>query len=503
MTIVCIVGAGTAGLEGLLSARNQLGGEPELVLIAPEREFRYRPMSRDSLFRPAAERSLAVADVVAQAAATWVEDRAQAVREAESTVLTRDGDTVVFDFLLLAVGGRPMRALRRGYVWVRGGDPRFLDQILQGIASGEVRSVGVVVPRGARWPIPAYELALILAWSAAPAAARVTLLTVEEQPMGMLGAKATKTVASQLDAAGVEVKTGVEVADDPGFDVEGSAAVEVTALPEQSADEVDALVGRPSDPARVRVGGVTRRQFDRLISLPTVAGPFLAGTPHDDAGFIEVDETLKACGSKRVWAAGGCIASALEHSALSAQQADAAISAIAAAVGAGSSGLLSAPEVTGILLSGQRDRWLLENPVGTREPSTRSLWWPSGRAVGRALAQCIAAWDPSTQPELPGHPGGTIVRVPVALGCSEHGFVDSSAESSAAVRHARVRDIENRQLMAVQRRERAGDEELSALGAELQAFTAREHAVIHELQQHGYLQHRDQHSATSRPASRA
>ena len=500
---VCVVGAGTAGLEGLLAARERLGGNAELLLIAPEREFRYRPMSRDSLFRPAAERSLAVADLVAEAAATWVEDQARAVHEAERTVLTRDGDTVVFDFLLLAVGARPRRALRRGYVWVRGGDPRFLDEILQGIASGDVRNVGVAVPRGARWPIPAYELALILAWSAAPTDARVTLLTVEERPLSMLGPIATETVVRQLDAAGVEVITGVEVVvEGPEGDGEESAAVEVTAVPEQPADEVDALFGRPSDPAREGIDAGASRRFDRLISLPTVAGPFLAGTPHDAAGFVEVDETLRACGSERVWAAGGCIASALEHSALSAQQADAAISAIAAAVATGSEGLLGAPEVTGIVLSGQRDRWLAENPVGTRGPSTRCLWWPPGRAVGRVLAHRIAAWDPSIQHHLPGRPSGAIIRVPVALGCSERPFAAGDAEPTAAVRQARVRDIENRQLMAVQRRERAGDEELRALSAELRTFTAREHAVVHELQQHGYLQHRDAHSGSEPPASR-
>ncbi|HUZ27970.1 MAG TPA: hypothetical protein VMU90_01945 [Solirubrobacteraceae bacterium] len=31
-------------------------------------------------------------------------------------------------------------------------------------------------------------------------------------------------------------------------------------------------------------------EFDRLISLPTIRGPFLAGTPTDGAGFMEVDD---------------------------------------------------------------------------------------------------------------------------------------------------------------------------------------------------------------------
>jgi sulfide:quinone oxidoreductase len=79
-------------------------------------------------------------------------------------LLTRDGDAVGFDFLLLALGARSKRTLRQGQVWARGGDPSFLDQIILDAGAGKVRRVAVIVPRGARWPVPAYELALILAW---------------------------------------------------------------------------------------------------------------------------------------------------------------------------------------------------------------------------------------------------------------------------------------------------------------------------------------------------
>jgi len=503
--VVCVVGAGTAGLEGLLSAREQLGANAELRLIAPEPAFRYRPMSHSSLFRPARERGLAIADLVAEAGATWVADRADVVDETERTVLTRDGDTVGFDFLLLAPGERSTRALRQGYVWERGADPGFLDQIILGIAAGEVRSVAVAVPRGARWPIPAYELALILAWTATGTDARVALLTAEEHPLAALGPEATDAVARQLDAAGVEVVSGVEVIDEPERNAKTPELAEVILVPEEPADEADALIGEPSDPARVRLGAGSAAEFDRLISLPRVVGPFIAGIATDAVGFIEVDEALKVCGSERVWAAGGCVAAALEHSALSARQADAAIAAIAAActgkAGAGSTRSSRPPELTGMLLTGQRDQWLAENPIGTREPSTRCLWWPPGRAVGQMLAQRIAAWDPSVHETLPSHPAGLVIRAPVALGCSERPAVGAGAEVSADVRTARRRDIDNRQLMAVQRRKRAADAELRALSARLQMLTAHQHEAIHELQQHGYLRDHDNAPTSRTPDS--
>jgi len=495
--VVCVVGAGTAGLEALLSAREALGPDAELRLIAPESQFRYRPMSPDSLFRPAGERGVAIAELAAEAGAVWVDDRAVAVDETERYVLTRDGDTVGFDFLLLALGGRSRRALRQGYAWERGGDPGFLDQVISGILAGEVRSVAVVVPRGARWPLPAYELALVLAWTAA-ANVRVALITAEGHPLAALGRGATDAIAGELDAAGVETITGVELIDERRGDPGSSELVRVVLVREQPATLAGSLVGKPTDPSHVRVDAGSRAEFDRLISLPTVDGPFLSGVATDAAGFIEVDEGLKVCGSERVWAAGGCIAAALEHSGLAARQADAAISAITTAVrgmdGDGAARPPGAPELTGMLLTGQRDRWRAENPAGTQQPSTRCLWWPPGRAVGRMLARRIAAWDPSVHQALPDHARGLVIRAPVALGCGERGPASTRAAATPADRTARLRDIEARQLMALRRRERATEAELRALDAKLQTLTARQEAAVQELQQHGYLIHR--HSAT-------
>jgi hypothetical protein len=232
---------------------------------------------------------------------------------------------------------------------------------------------------------------------------------------------------------------------------------------------------------------LTRAEFDRLISLPTLQGPDLAGVATDAAGFIEVDDGLRVCGSERVWAAGSCIAAALEHSALAAGQADAAIAAIARVAGIGLTGASGAPELTGMLLTGQREQWLDENPPGTRQPSTRCLWWPPGRAVGRTLARRIAAWDPSVHEALPGQVGGVPIHTPIALGCDGTPSKSASAAVSPGLRAARLRDIENRQLMTIRRREENANVELHALDAKLQSLAAHQREAIRELQQHGYL----------------
>ena len=455
--IVCIAGAGTAGLEALLEARAQLGDSVELVLISPDREFRYRPMSRDLPFQPAHERAVSIGDLVADVGARWLRDKVEVVRPAERSLLTRDGDQVSYDYLLLATGERSTRPLRQGYLWRRGGDPRFLDRILLEVVNGIVHSVALVVPRGARWPLPAYELALVLGWTAGRGAgATVSLLTAEPEPLAALGSLACATVMAELDAAGVEIYAGVELIDEPELPPPTMSVADVIIVPERAADQATALIGEPTDPARVRAGTGAAQKFDRLISLPVMLGPHIVGVPSDPLGFVEVNESLKVYGSDRIWAAGGCIAAALEHSALSAQQADAAIAAIAQELsGEASSGTSAAPfELTGLLLTGQRERWQAKNPLGTEEPSTRCFWWPPGRAVGRRLAERIAALDPEISESPLQDSGGVAIHVPLALGCESPGPTYGPHEVTDELRHARLLDLENRQVMAVRRHER-------------------------------------------------
>ncbi len=492
---MCVVGGGTAGLEALLGAREQLGDEHELVLLAPEREFRYRPMSPHALFRPARERSLPMRDVVARARARWIADRVDVVDESTRRLTTRDGDTVEFDYVLLAPGARASRALSQGHVWRRGENPAFLDRLLRDLAGERVRSVAVTVPRGARWPLPAYELALVLGWSASGSGARVALVTAEQEPLGMLGTEASELICRELADAGVETIAGVEAIDREaavvGRTPDEEDPVELLLAPEPQGAG-DALLAEPTDPARVEPGVAGHASFDRLISLATTMGPFIGGVATDAAGFVEVDETLRACGSERVWAVGACISAALEHSALAAGQADAAIAAIAAALGAPTpvGAEPRAPELTGLLLSEQRERWLAENPPGTVEPSTRCLWWPPGRAVGRMLAREIEALDPELGVDLGEHPAGLPVHVPIALGCDSASPVGSAAPPGDDVRTARLRDLENRQLLAIRRRELDAAAEVRDLSSRLGELAERQRKAIAQLRGHGYLRDR-------------
>ncbi len=502
LPIVCIAGGGTAGLEALLSVRELLGDRVELRLVSAEREFRYRAVPSGRPLAPTPEHSIAIAAVAAETGAAVVYDRVVEVREADGAVLTRDGDLVGFDYLLLATGARGERVLEQGHVWERGRDPVALDETLHDLTAGVVTRAGVVIPRGARWPLPAYELALVMGWTAS-GPGQVTLVTAEERPLGALGHAATELITDELTTAGVELITGVEAFDGTPTDGSTAAARLRLVAEERDSREGDALTARPtrrlteeelaesrlfaeSGRGRRGTGDARSVAFDRLISLPTVTASWIGGTATDAAGFVLVDERLKMLGSERVWGAGSCLATGLEHSALAAQQADMAIAEIAAAIGFGTAPV-EAPELTGILLSGQRQQWLTSNPRGTPQPSTRCLWWPTGRAVGPRLARRIAALDPTVQDGIVDAPPGLPVRVHLLLGSA--GWIPSlTATRDVELRKAQQREIEERQLMAVERRERAGEAELRMLNARLRDLDAEMKAVVGQLRSVGYLQ---------------
>jgi len=68
-----------------------------------------------------------------------------------------------------------------------------------------------VVPPGAVWPLPAYELALMTAGQAKEMGhddVTVTVITPERRALSLFGDEASEAVSEELRNAGVELKTG-------------------------------------------------------------------------------------------------------------------------------------------------------------------------------------------------------------------------------------------------------------------------------------------------------
>jgi sulfide:quinone oxidoreductase len=241
------------------------------------------------------------------------------------------------------------------------------------------------VPAGTTWALPAYELGLMLR---AFGGARVTVVTAEPEPLAAFGAPAGEMIRAELHAAGVDLVTGV------------AATV--------ASDRL------------VRLGAGRELRAARVVHLPLLAGPRLAGVPYDPAGFVLADPAdLTVDGDDSVFAVGDGAAGAFKQGGLAAQQADAVAERIAHRAGAlEREPRPYAPTLRGLLRTEHGPRYLRAEPPGGAGEclvSEQSLWWPPSKVASRWLTPWLAARDAEARMHAPRVlPTGGISRGSVA-----------------------------------------------------------------------------------------
>ena len=110
-------------------------------------------------------------------------------------------------------------------------------------------------------------------------------------------------------------------------------------------------------------------EADRIIALPALHGPELAGLPQDGNGFIPIDEFGAVRGVEAVWAAGDATDYPVKTGGVAAQLADTVACAIAARAGADCRPEPFAPELQGYLLTGGRPRHIRGRAGGGEDDS--------------------------------------------------------------------------------------------------------------------------------------
>ena len=280
MTRVLVAGAGVAAVECVLALRELAGEAVEVELLAPAGELVYRPASVTTPFGAEAARRYDLAGL----GCVHHHDALAEVSPATHEVITRDGERIAYDQLVVATGAHSREAVT-GAVTFRGPlSAGAMEAVLARAAADPELRVAFAAPAGATWPLPLYELALLTA-----AALRergvpdpdLTVVTAEERPLAALGAEATDAVLGALDGAGIDVIAGAAA----------RAAVE------------GAL--------RLHDGRVVGA--DVAVALPVVEGPRIPGLPHDADGFLEVDEHGRVRGCDDVYAAGDATAFPIKH----------------------------------------------------------------------------------------------------------------------------------------------------------------------------------------------
>ena len=384
---IVIVGGGIAGLEALLALRDLAGDRVRITLVAPEPDFTYKPLAVEEPFtlQPAERRELEPA--AREQGAEFVQAAVVAVSPQEHAVELADGSRLEYETLVVCVGARQVPPYRNATTFRLSGEPMDIDELVPPAGNGGSQRVALVVPPGATWPLPIYELAL-MARRRADESGRDDLeyvvVTPEDAPLALFGSVPSDAVAEVLRARRIEVETGAYVHED-------------------DAGELIVTPGdRPLD-------------ADHVIALPILEGPAIRGLPADDHGFIPIDGHARVQGADDVYAAGDGTTFPIKQGGLATLQADAAAEHIAAAAGAEIEPKPFRPVLRGQLITGGESLQMaheLTGGAGEGEAGLDHLWWPPHKVSGRYLAPWLGEGIPHADFEPPGRPVDVEVALP-------------------------------------------------------------------------------------------
>ena len=187
---VVIAGGGVAALETMMALRRLAGDRVQITLLAPERDYRYRPMAVAEPFSIAHARQIALVAIAADFDARHHRGALAAIEPDDKWVVTSDGERIPYDALVIACGTRA-RAAFDGAITV---DDRSIGATLRGLVQdveeGYAHKVAFVTPSAASWPLPLYELALQTANRAydMDATVEICIVSPETAPLAALGA---------------------------------------------------------------------------------------------------------------------------------------------------------------------------------------------------------------------------------------------------------------------------------------------------------------------------
>jgi sulfide:quinone oxidoreductase len=385
---VVIAGGGVAGLEALLALHALGGDRVALTLVSPAPDFVYRPLAVAEPFALGHRRRTPLAAAARATGAAFVQAPLVSVDAAAKSVALGDGQELAYDALVLATGAaaEPAYGTVGVFNWDDTCDAEAIGGLLRDLEEGYSPRLAVVIPPGPGWPLPAYELALLISGDARGMGMKpeITLVTPERAPLAIFGPRAVEVVTAELENAGVKVELG--------------AYAEIDQGPPR------AIVMRPSG---------RRLEVTRILSLPRLRGRTPAGIPADADGFISVDTHGRDAGVAGVWAAGDGIDFPVKFGGLAAEQADAAAADIAADAGAVVERAPFRPVLRGRLLTGSGPRYMRYDAAGgggEGEATTHTLWWPPGKINGRYLTPWLAALDEETIADHLPQSGGLAVQ---------------------------------------------------------------------------------------------
>ena len=384
---VVVAGGGVAALELVLALNELAGDRVAVTLLAPESYFTYRPPSFGEPFALGHTERYRLDRLADDLGARLVREGLTGVSADRHEITTTGGALMTYDALVLAVGARPFAPFRHAIAIGDQDTTSALTALVSEIGDGHVHSVAFVVPSGASWTLPLYELAIMTArhgWRIGIDDARYWFVTPEPEPLAIYGAATSLAVHQMLEPEGI------------------------TVICSTFADVHRGVVFL--DPRAERI------EVDRIVCLPLLRGPAIRGVPADADGFVPVDAHGRVPDTPDVYAAGDATALPIKQGGLACQQADAVAELISATAGAPIEPIPFRPVLRGKLMTGGRDRYLRHRLADGGRPgevSEQPLWWPPTKVAGRYLSPYLLDRDEAEVHDAAASAPHIAVQVPL------------------------------------------------------------------------------------------
>jgi sulfide:quinone oxidoreductase len=357
---VVVVGGGVAAVETCLALRALAGERVEIAIVAPEPVLELKPAAVGEPFGVARVPRFDLARLAGDLGATLVNGTASAVEADQRRLLVDAWRPVDYDALVVAVGATPIGAVPGAITFAGPRDVPVVRELVRELAAGAAAArIVFAIPAETSWALPAYELALLSSAHLASrpgGPARIGIVTPEAAPLQVFGQEASLAVRRLLtdrDIAFHGLHTPLEVR---GGILHTSPA-----------------------------GGVPA---DRVVALPRLRGTHIEGLPMDVDGFLPTDAHGRVAGLSDVYAAGDVTTFPIKQGLIATQQADAVAEAIAEDAGARLEPRPFRPQLRGLMLTGDGERYLAPDAEGGLDPEPE--WWPPVKIPGKYLAPYLA-----------------------------------------------------------------------------------------------------------------
>ena len=363
---VLIAGGGVAALEAALALRDLAADLVAVELLAPEQHFWYRPLSVSAPFELGEVTHFELDELARQIGASFTLGALTGIDEWRHVAYTSANKQITYDTLLVACGALPFPSIPGALTFRGPADVEVIEHVLDEIVDGDVRSVAFVIPWGAVWSLPAYELALL------------TAAHLRER-----GCRASISAGDSRGGTAAAVRAT------------GERSRPCAARRARSEPQNRGIRRRSSQTENSNSSQTAASLADRVVALPRLQGAPLDGLPQTVDGFIPVDSHCRVHGVTDVFAAGDITSFTVKQGGIAAQQADVAAAAIAAAAGASVTPQRFQPVLRGLLLTGRAAA--VSPPRGQR---------PTRTCAGRVVRAPLVAAGENRGPPL-----GAVPRV--------------------------------------------------------------------------------------------